>query len=120
MGVVNGKSASAAKQVANLGDIAGPDWHEFNEQRCLTITLDRPRTPQDLPSHLMHIAIAALLAGKGNALVGYKNRLGIINHRPEEDVWNECRRGTWHRILPKRLAEPFQRYLAVIDQLHSQ
>ncbi|OBS35653.1 hypothetical protein [Pseudomonas syringae] len=120
LGVVNGKSASAAKQVANLGDIAGPDWHEFNEQRCLTITLDRPRTPQDLPSHLMHIAIAALLAGKGNALVGYKNRLGIINHRPEEDVWNECRRGTCHRILPKRLAVPFQRYLAVIDQLHSQ
>ncbi|MEB0222909.1 hypothetical protein [Pseudomonas sp. 10S4] len=120
LGVVNGKSESAAKQVANLGDIAGPDWREFNEHRCLTITLDRPRTPQDEPSHLMHIAIAALLAGKGNALVGYKNRLGIINHRPEEDVWNEYRRGTWHRTLPKRLAEPFQRYLAVIDQLHSQ
>ncbi len=119
-GVVNGKSESAAKQVANLGDIAGPDWREFNEQRCLTITLDRPRTPQDVPSHLMHIAIAALLAGKGNALVGYKNRLGIINHRPEEDVWNEYRRGTWHRTLPKRLAEPFQRYLAVIDQLYIQ
>lgn len=68
----------------------------------------------------MHLAIAALLAGKGNALLGYKNRLGITNHRPEEDVWNEYRLGTWHRILPKRLAEPFQRYLAVIDQLHSQ
>ncbi|MBV4467387.1 hypothetical protein KVG95_29150 [Pseudomonas sp. SWRI79] len=120
LGVVNGKSESAAKQIANLGDIAGPDWREFHEHRCLTITLDRPRTPQDVPSHLMHIAIAALLAGKGNALVGYKNRLGIINHRPEEDVWNEYRRGTWHRTLPKRLAEPFQRYLAVIDQLHSQ
>lgn len=120
LGVVNGKSESAAKQVANLGDIAGPDWREFNEQRCLTITLDRPKTLQDVPSHLMHIAIAALLAGKGNALVGYKNRLGIINHRPEEDVWNEYIRGTWHRTLPKRLAEPFQRYLAVIDQLHSQ
>ncbi|VVO73827.1 hypothetical protein [Pseudomonas fluorescens] len=120
LGVVNGKSESAAKQVANLGDIAGPDWRDFHEQRCLTITLDRPRTPQDVPIHLMHIAIAALLAGKGNALVGYKNRLGIINHRPEEDVWNEYRRGTWHRTLPKRLAEPFQRYLAVIDQLHSQ
>lgn len=120
LGIVNGKSESAAKQVANLGDIAGPDWREFHEHRCLTITLDRPRTPQDVPSHFMHIAIAALLAGKGNALVGYKNRLGITNHRPEEDVWNEYRRGTWHRILPKRLAEPFQRYLAVIDQLHSQ
>ncbi|WP_024676119.1 hypothetical protein [Pseudomonas syringae] len=120
LGIVNGKSASAAKQVANLGDIAGPDWREFNEHRCLMITLDRPRTPQDVPSHLMHIAIAALLAGKGNALVGYKNRLGIINDHPEEDVWNEYRRGTWHRTLPKRLAEPFQRYLAVIDQLHSQ
>lgn len=118
-GIVNGKSESAAKQVANLGDIAGPDWRSFNEQRCLTITLDRPRTPQDVPSHLMHIAIAALLAGKGNALVGYKNRLGIINHRPEEDVWNEYRRGEWCRTLPKRLAEPFQRYLAVIDQLSS-
>ncbi|EPM43351.1 hypothetical protein [Pseudomonas syringae] len=120
LGIVNGKSASAAKQVANLGDIAGPDWREFNEHRCLMITLDRPRTPQDVPSHLMHIAIAALLAGKGNALVGYKNRLGIINDHPEEDVWNEYRRGTWHRTVPKRLAEPFQRYLAVIDQLHSQ
>lgn len=120
LGVVNGKSESAAKQVANLGDIAGPDWREFHEHRCLTITLDRPKTPQDVSSHLMHIAIAALLAGKGNALVGYKNRLGIINHHPEEDVWNEYRRGTWHRILPKRLAQPFQRYLAVIDQLHSQ
>lgn len=120
LGIVNGKSESAAKQVANLGDIAGPDWREFHEHRCLTITLDRPRTPQDVPSHLMHIAIATLLAGKGNALVGYKNRLGITNHRPEEDVWNEYRRGTWHRTLPKRLAEPFQRYLAVIDQLHNQ
>lgn len=119
MGIINGKSASAATQVANLGDIAGPDWREFNEDRCLTITLERPRTLQDVPTHLMHIAIAALLAGKGNALVGYKHRRSIINDRPEEDVWNEYRRGTWHRILPKRLAEPFQRYLAVIDQLHS-
>lgn len=118
LGIVNGKSESAAKQVANLGDIAGPDWREFNQKRCLTITLDRPESPKDVPSHLMHIAIAALLAGKGNALVGYKNRLGIINNYPEEDVWNEYRRGTWHRTLPKRLAEPFQRYLAIIDQLH--
>lgn len=117
--IVNGKSASAAKQVANLGDIVGPDWRQFNEQRCLTITLDRPRSPKDLRSHLMHIAIAALLAGKGNALVGYKDRLGITNERPEEDVWNEYRRGEWCRTLPKRLAEPFQHYLAVIDRLHT-
>lgn len=117
--IVNGKSKSAAKQVANLGDIVGPDWRRFNEQRCLTITLDRPRTPQDVHSHLMHIAIAALLAGKGNSLVGYKNRLGITNDRPEEDVWNEYRRGEWCRTLPKRLAEPFQHYLAVIDELQS-
>lgn len=117
LAIVNGKSESAAKQVANLGAIVGPDWKDFNEHRCLTVTLDRPRSPLDEPSHLMHIAIAVLLAGKGLALVGYKNRLGITNDHPEEDIWNECRRGEWHRILPKRLAEPFQRYLAVIEAL---
>lgn len=115
--IVNGKSGSAAKQVANLGDIAGPDWRDFNATRCLTITLDRPRSAWDLPSHLMHVSVAVLLASRGNALVGYKDRLGILNEHPESDVWTEYRRGEWHRTLPKRLAEPFQRYLAVIDDL---
>lgn len=115
--IVNGKSGSAAKQVANLGDIAGPDWRDFNATRCLTITLDRPRSVWDLPSHLMHVSVAVLLASRGNALVGYKDRLGILNEHPESDVWTEYRRGEWHRTLPKRLAEPFQRYLAVIDDL---
>lgn len=115
--IVNGKSESALKQVANLGNIAGPDWREFNERKCLTITLDRPRSPADVPSHLMHIATATLLASRGNALVGYKDRLGIVNEDPESDVWTAYRRGEWHRTVPKRLAEPFQRYLRVINDL---
>lgn len=117
LSIVNGKSESAAKQVANLGAIAGPDWGEFNIKKCLTITLDRPRSVLDVPSHLMHIAIATLLARKGNGLVGYKNRLGNLNWNPEDDIWTEYCDGERHRILPKRLAEPLERYLAVISEL---
>lgn len=117
LNIVNGKSESAAKQVANLGDIVGPDWRQFNERKCLTITMDRPESVWDVPSHLMHIAVAALLATRGNALVGYKDRLGIVNDDPEEDVWREYRKGVWHRTLPKRLAAPFQHYLKVLDEL---
>ena len=119
LGIANSANAPSATQVANLGNVAGADWQKFNDSRCLMITLDRPKTLSDVSSHLMHIAIAALLAGKGNALVGYKYRRNIINDRPDEDVWNEYRRGEWCRTLPKRLAEPFQHYLAVIDQLHT-
>ena len=107
LNIVNGKSESAAKQVSNMGDIVGSGWRQFNERKCLTVTLDRPQTAWDIPSHLMHIAIASLLATKGNALVGYKDRLGIVNDHPEEDVWREYRKGEWHRTLPNVLQRLF-------------
>lgn len=113
---VNGKGKQSFSQLENLGEIAGPDWSERNDHRCLTISLDRTQSPLDVHLHLMHICLAWLLAGWGDCLVGYKYRLGIYNDKPDEDVWNDYVKGR-RRTLPKRLADPLSTYITVLESL---
>lgn len=114
---INGVSPQARRQLENLGEIVGPDWSEHNDQRCLTISLNRVKSPLDVEGHLLHICIASLLAGWGDCLVGYKYELGALNRDPEEDIWLSYVSDRWRRILPKRLADPISRYVQTLASL---
>lgn len=113
---LNYKSKQSYSQLENLGRIAGEGWMECNDHRCLTITMKRVASPFDMDGHLVHICIAALLAGWGDCLVGYKYRLGVYNDDPEEDVWREYVKG-WRRVLPKRLSVPISLYVKTLESL---
>jgi hypothetical protein len=48
----------------------------------------------------------------------------VDNNHPEDDVWvalrwiADSKTHTQHRVLPKRLAEPINRLIAVVSDLH--
>lgn len=123
--LVNGKSAQSRKMLERAGQVVGPDWKDFNGQRCLRLTLPRPRNTADLQAHRFHMTMARLLLSHADALVGYKYCNGVDNNDPEEDVWiahrwiAEQSTHTQHRVLPKRLAEPINRLIAVVSDLRS-
>ncbi|MDC7701687.1 hypothetical protein [Vogesella indigofera] len=121
--LVNGKNEQSRKMLERAGQVVGPDWKEFNSQRCLRLTLPRPKGPADLQAHRFHMTMARILMSHTDALVGYKYCNGVDNHLPEEDVWvarhwaADFKTYTDHRVLPKRLAEPINRLIAVVSDL---
>ncbi|TCK02970.1 hypothetical protein [Marinobacterium mangrovicola] len=121
--LVNGKSDQARKMLERAGQVVGPDWQDFNDQKCLRLTLPRPKGPGDLQAHRFHMTMARILLSHTNALVGYKYCNGVDNNHPEDDVWVAKRwivdKKTFseHRVLPKRLAEPVNRLIAVVSDL---
>ena len=123
--MVNGKSEQSRKMLEHAGQVVGPDWEQFNNHQCLRLTVPRPKGPGDLQAHLFHMTMARLLLSHADALVGYKYCNGVDNNDPEEDVWIAHRRindqniYTRHRVLPKRLAEPINRLMQVVNDLQS-
>ena len=121
--LVKNSSDSSTKSLLTAGAIVGPDWQMFNDHQFRRITLRLP-TEDDLRLYLLHITIARLLLSERPSLVGYQYRNGEANTAPEEDLW-VCTRLIDKqletiRILPKRLAEPVTRIMAVLDDLSSQ
>ncbi|WP_338846652.1 hypothetical protein V8J88_23200 [Massilia sp. W12] len=122
--IVNGKSEQSRKMLERAGEVVGPDWRDYNDQRCLRLTLPRPKGPADLQAHRFHLTMARILMSHTDALVGYKYCNGVDNDDPEEDVWvarrwiSEQQIYSTHRVLPKRLAEPINRLIKVISELH--
>ncbi|MBA6418114.1 hypothetical protein [Pseudomonas sp. 5Ae-yellow] len=121
--IVNGKNDQARKMLERAGQVVGPDWRDFNDQKCLRLTLPRPKGPADLQAHRFHMTMARILLSHTDALVGYKYCNGVDNNHPEDDIWvakrwiaNE-KRFSEHRVLPKRLAEPVNRLIAVVSDL---
>jgi hypothetical protein len=122
--LVNDKNEQSHKMLERAGQVVGPDWSEFNDQSCLRLTLPRPKGPADLQAHRFHMTMARILLSHTNALIGYKYCNGVDNNRPEDDVWvahrwnADLRTLSKHRVLPKRLAEPINRLIAVMSDLH--
>ena len=122
--LVNGKSEQSRKMLERAGQVVGPDWGEFNGQQCLRLTLPRPKGPDDLQAQRFHMTMARILLSQTDALIGYKYCNGVNNDHPEEDLWvahrwdAELKTHTQHRVLPKRLAEPINRLIAVVWDLH--
>src|SRR5574337_34865 len=122
--LVNGKNEQSRKMLERAGQVVGPDWKDFNDQRCLRLTLPRPKGAADLQAHRFHMTMARVLLSHTDALVGYKYCNGVDNNHPEDDVWvahrwvAELSKHTEHRVLPKRLAEPINRLIAVVSDLH--
>lgn len=121
--IVNGNNAQSRKILENAGEVVGPGWSEFNGQRCLRLTLPRPKGPDDLQAHRFHMTMARILLLNTNALVGYKYRNGA-DSKVEEDVWvahrwdRDLKTHTRHRVLPKRLAEPINELIKVLSDLN--
>jgi hypothetical protein len=122
--LVNGKSEQSRKMLERAGQVVGPDWKKFNSQRCLRLTLPRPKGPADLQAHRFHMTMARILLSHTDALVGYKYCNGVDNNHPAEDVWvayrwaADLKSHTKHRVLPKRLAEPISRLIEIVSDLH--
>lgn len=120
---VNSRSEQSRKMLRHAGAIVGPDWQQFNERQCLRITVPRPKGPGDLQAHRLHTTLAHILLDYADALVGYKYCKGILNDRPEEDLWVathwDAQQGilSRHRVLPKRLAEPVNRLVQFVREL---
>ena len=68
--LVNGKNEQSRKMLERAGQVVGPDWAEFNDQRCLRLTLPRPKGPADLQAHRFHMTMARVLLSRTDALVG--------------------------------------------------
>ena len=89
------------------GQVVGPDWSEFNDQRCLGLTLPRPKGPADLQAHRFHMTMARILLSHTDAHVSYKYCNCVDNNHPEEDVWvahrwiADLKTHTRHRVLPE-------------------
>lgn len=121
--IVNAKNEKSYKMLERAGQVVGPDWYEFNNKRCLRLTVPRPKDSADLRSYRFHMTMARILLSHSDALVGYKYCNGIDNEHPEEDVWIKHHRNVVsntlekYHILPKRLAEPINRLIAVISSL---
>ena len=122
--LVNGKNEQSRKMLERAGQVVGPDWSEFNDQQCLRLTVPRPKGPADLQAHRFHMTMARILLSHTDALVGYKYCNGVDNEHPADDVWvarrwiADLKTHTQHRVLPKRLAEPINRLIAVVSELH--
>lgn len=84
--IVNGKNDQARKMLERAGQVVGPDWRDFNDQKCLRLTLPRPKGPADLQAHRFHMTMARILLST-DALVGYKYCNGVDNNHPEDDIW---------------------------------
>jgi len=123
--LVNGKSEQSRKMLEHAGQVVGPDWKDFNNQRCLRLTVPRPKSPTDLQAHRFHMTMARVLLSHTTALVGYKYRNGVSNDDPEEDIWiahrwnADLNAHVQYRVLPKRLAEPINRLIAIVSDLRS-
>jgi hypothetical protein len=120
---VNSRSEQSRKMLQYAGDIVGPGWQQFNNRKCLRITIPRPKSPADLQAHRLHMTMAYVLLDHADALIGYKYCKGIQNDHPEENLWVarrwDAQQGvaTTHRVLPKRLAEPVNRLVQFVREL---
>lgn len=125
--IVNGINDATKKALNRAGEVVGSDWQRFNNQKCLRLTLPRSTGLKDLKAHKFHIVLAYLLLNKTDSLVGYKYCNGIDNDEIKEDIWikkiwkKDYNPPTFfeHRILPKRLAEPINQMLSVINTIQS-
>ncbi|OIJ44117.1 hypothetical protein [Massilia timonae] len=120
---VRAKSEQSEKMLLNAGEVVGPGWKEINSGQCLRITVRRPKSLLDVPTHLFHLTLAKLLLINTDSLVGYKYQNGIYNDDLGDDVWvhskwvPETKSYSRRRILPKRLAEPHSTILALLQGL---
>lgn len=118
--IVNDTSAQSRTALENAGEIVGHDWEQFNARQFLRVTLPRSTGPSDLKAHRLHLTLSRLLLCKVNALVGYQYRNEIDNENPEGELWvvrnwdAETKTASFENVLPKRLAEPINRILALV------
>ena len=75
--IVNAKNKQSRKMLERAGQVAGPDWEEFNNQRCLRLTIPRPMNLNDLKNDRFHMTMARLLLSHLDSLIGYKYCVGI-------------------------------------------
>lgn len=120
---VRARSKQSETMLVNAGEVVGPGWEIINPNECLRLTVQRPNSVLDTPSHLFHLTIAKLLLVEVDALVGYKYMNGILNENAAEDVWvhnewlPESKSFREHRVLPKRLAEPHSQIMELLSSI---
>jgi len=88
LGVTNNKNSQTEVILRNHGNIAGPDWDKYNENKCLLITIKRDFNTNDL-NYYFHLTLARILNAHYDTLVGYKPYKGARDFS-ELRVWKEA------------------------------
>lgn len=109
------------RQIENEGSIAGHDWKDYNQDKYIRVTLDRP-TLANNSNYFFHLVMAQIVNAVYPALVGYKYARGIGNHDPEAPIWNHLKlsnEGEWraYKIAPKHLSDPIESILGAISRI---
>ncbi len=127
--LLNRNSAQAEKILVNAGQIVGFDWEDINSNNALLITLKKVDVNKILDLKI-NLAIIRVLLSSSTSLIGYKYKKGRSSNEDKlTDIWSYLhleeeigkRPYEWCKkrikILPKRLNEPLQSIVDIIDEL---
>lgn len=121
LAIVNGKSEPAMKDVEKAGSIVGSGWKQINPKQFLRIAVNRKGCSTEQNMYLFHTLMARVVLSDRRTLIGYKYSDSVSNSNSEGDIWigNEYFGGEMHnrRVMPKRLAEPLDNILNVLQNL---
>lgn len=110
------------KVIKNMGDIVGAGWENINQEHVGLITISRPKKGNEL-HFKVYMALFRLLLQSSTALIGYKFIPAIKNDNLHDDFWRysrvnkENRQLVAYKIAPKRLVEPLEQIVHVIENL---
>jgi hypothetical protein len=111
------------KIVEHAGTIAGEKWRNYNENRFISITLDKPITKSG-NIYMFHLIMVQLMNAIFDTLVGYKYETGITNHDPNVLTWKitDYKNSTYpnykvYNLISKQVSEPIYEILNIFNKL---
>lgn len=124
--MLNRSSSNAETILVNIGEIVGFDWESVNSNNALLITLKR-MSQNNVLDLKFNLAVIRTLLKSSTALIGYKFQRGAVSDgNKTKDIWSysysEAGKNPYEwikkdiRILPKRLGEPLQNIIEVLNQ----
>jgi len=118
---VNCNNDQMLTMLRNDGSIAGHDWASYNNKRYIKVNLDRPKIKSG-NLYKYHLIMANLLNSYFETLVGYKYKLGVTNHNPDDHIWSvwhkQANGGSRIKVLPKHVSEPVRSIMEILKQLN--
>lgn len=111
------------KIVEHAGSIAGEEWRNYNKDRFISITLDKPITKSG-NIYIFHLIMAQLMNAIFDTLVGYKYETGIKNYDPNVLSWKitDYKNSTYpnykvYNLISKQVSEPIHEILNIFNRL---
>ncbi|EIJ36962.1 hypothetical protein Thini_4488 [Thiothrix nivea DSM 5205] len=111
------------KIVEHAGSIAGEDWRNYNKDRFISVTLDKPLTKSG-NIYIFHLVMAQLINAIFDTLVGYKYETGIKNYDPSILTWKltDYKNSSYpnykiYNLISKQVSEPIHKIIELFNKL---